>query len=92
MLCIMKRQTFLTFKRMEGGCCAFAPKGVFDHLGDISRTFTRHRQEDAHEFATFVIDAMQKACLARWTCQEHIAWVSGPPPSAHLFRAFEFLP
>ncbi|EJD53964.1 cysteine proteinase [Auricularia subglabra TFB-10046 SS5] len=42
---------------------AFSPSPILHNLHKIAKSLRRGRQEDAHEFLRFLIDAMQKACL-----------------------------
>lgn len=39
------------------------PTPVLSHLGQIAKSFRRGRQEDAHEFLRYTIDAFQRAAL-----------------------------
>ncbi|KAJ7966328.1 Ubiquitin carboxyl-terminal hydrolase [Quillaja saponaria] len=42
---------------------AFLPMNILSHLPNIGGTLGYGRQEDAHEFMRFAIDAMQSVCL-----------------------------
>ncbi|KAI9106808.1 hypothetical protein K1719_022336 [Acacia pycnantha] len=42
---------------------AFSPMNILSHLPNIGGTLGYGRQEDAHEFMRFAIDAMQSDCL-----------------------------
>ncbi|GJJ07167.1 hypothetical protein Clacol_001367 [Clathrus columnatus] len=43
---------------------AFIPTGMVNNLQRIAKTMRRGRQEDAHEFLRYSIDALQRSCLA----------------------------
>ncbi|XP_062191398.1 ubiquitin carboxyl-terminal hydrolase 16-like isoform X2 [Phragmites australis] len=45
------------------GKTALSPTGILSHLHDIGSSFGRGKQEDAHEFLRYAIDAMQSACM-----------------------------
>ncbi|KAG8087385.1 hypothetical protein GUJ93_ZPchr0010g9589 [Zizania palustris] len=49
----------------EGRKCktALSPTGILSHLPDIGSSFGPGKQEDAHEFLRYVIDAMQSVCM-----------------------------
>lgn len=40
------------------------PTSILGNLGKIAKGFRRGRQEDAHEFLRYSIDAFQRAALA----------------------------
>ncbi|KAL6859084.1 hypothetical protein ACP4OV_018086 [Aristida adscensionis] len=42
---------------------ALSPTGILSHLHDIGSSFGPGKQEDAHEFLRYAIDAMQSVCL-----------------------------
>ncbi|KAL5668268.1 hypothetical protein ACJX0J_020489, partial [Zea mays] len=41
---------------------ALSPTGILSHLNDIGSSFGPGKQEDAHEFLRYAIDAMQSVC------------------------------
>ncbi|CAO2188605.1 unnamed protein product [Urochloa humidicola] len=42
---------------------ALSPTGILSHLHDIGTSFGPGKQEDAHEFLRYAIDAMQSVCI-----------------------------
>ncbi|CAL5001606.1 unnamed protein product [Urochloa decumbens] len=42
---------------------ALSPTGILSHLHDIGSSFGPGKQEDAHEFLRYAIDAMQSVCM-----------------------------
>ncbi|KAK3121977.1 hypothetical protein QOZ80_8BG0663500 [Eleusine coracana subsp. coracana] len=42
---------------------ALSPTGILSHLHDIGSSFGPGKQEDAHEFLRYAIEAMQSVCL-----------------------------
>ncbi|XP_062195621.1 ubiquitin carboxyl-terminal hydrolase 17-like [Phragmites australis] len=42
---------------------ALSPTGILSHLHDIGSSFGPGKQEDAHEFLRYAIDAMQSVCI-----------------------------
>ncbi|ONM03743.1 Ubiquitin carboxyl-terminal hydrolase 17 [Zea mays] len=42
---------------------ALSPTGILSHLNDIGSSFGPGKQEDAHEFLRYAIDAMQSVCM-----------------------------
>uniref|UniRef100_J3MTU8 ubiquitinyl hydrolase 1 n=1 Tax=Oryza brachyantha TaxID=4533 RepID=J3MTU8_ORYBR len=42
---------------------ALSPTGILSHLPDIGSSFGPGKQEDAHEFLRYAIDAMQSVCM-----------------------------
>ncbi|PKA56122.1 Ubiquitin carboxyl-terminal hydrolase 16 [Apostasia shenzhenica] len=49
--------------KMKLGRSPISPAGIIFHLKDIGSNFGHGREEDAHEFLRYAIDAMQSACL-----------------------------
>ncbi|TVU05509.1 hypothetical protein EJB05_48675 [Eragrostis curvula] len=45
------------------GKTALSPTGILSHLHDIGSSFGPGKQEDAHEFLRYAIDAMQSVCM-----------------------------
>ncbi|KAG1366593.1 ubiquitin carboxyl-terminal hydrolase 15 [Cocos nucifera] len=45
------------------GKSPLSPAGILSHLSNIGSSFSRGREEDAHEFLRYAIEAMQSACL-----------------------------
>uniref|UniRef100_A0A0D9X8Y2 USP domain-containing protein n=1 Tax=Leersia perrieri TaxID=77586 RepID=A0A0D9X8Y2_9ORYZ len=45
------------------GKTALSPTGILSHLPDIGSSFGPGKQEDAHEFLRYAIDAMQSVCM-----------------------------
>ncbi|KAL1915332.1 uncharacterized protein VTP21DRAFT_6790 [Calcarisporiella thermophila] len=63
MLCTMQHHVTSCFSRGNGGTRAMAPDGVVSRLKHIAKHMRRGRQEDAHEFMRYVVDAIQRSCL-----------------------------
>jgi ubiquitin carboxyl-terminal hydrolase 36/42 len=55
------------FEKLVGegrqGKIALSPTGILSHLPDIGSSFGPGKQEDAHEFLRYAIDAMQSVCM-----------------------------
>ncbi|NXN97374.1 UBP36 hydrolase, partial [Rhinopomastus cyanomelas] len=60
MLCVMQNHTIQAFANSGN---AIKPLSFIRDLKKIARNIHFGRQEDAHEFLRYTIDAMQKACL-----------------------------
>jgi len=59
MLCALQQHLSTAYSSGQ----AFKPMKILNHLQLIARHLRVNRQEDAHEFIRFSIDAMQKSCL-----------------------------
>ncbi|RLV92085.1 hypothetical protein DV515_00013936 [Chloebia gouldiae] len=64
MMCSMQNHTIQTFANSGN---AIKPLSIIRDLKKISHNLRFGRQEDAHEFLRYTIDAMQKACLNGYT-------------------------
>ncbi|KAL1407132.1 hypothetical protein Q8F55_006546 [Vanrija albida] len=62
MLCALRQVAVA--EHWAGKKRAYRPVPVHNHLGQIKKGFSRHRQEDTHEFFRFVTDALQNTALA----------------------------
>lgn len=49
--------------KAKQGKSPVSPTGIISHIHDIGSNFGQGREEDAHEFLRYSIDAMQTACL-----------------------------
>ncbi|XP_010177197.1 PREDICTED: ubiquitin carboxyl-terminal hydrolase 36-like, partial [Mesitornis unicolor] len=61
MLCLLEDHTVQLFANSGN---TIKPMAVIRHLNEIAQHMRFGRQEDAHEFLRYSIDAMQKACLS----------------------------
>uniref|UniRef100_A0A0D3H1D6 ubiquitinyl hydrolase 1 n=1 Tax=Oryza barthii TaxID=65489 RepID=A0A0D3H1D6_9ORYZ len=66
--CSKKEWCFMCeFEKLVGegrqGKIALSPTGILSHLPDIGSSFGPGKQEDAHEFLRYAIDAMQSVCM-----------------------------
>ncbi|KAK3842776.1 MAG: hypothetical protein J3R72DRAFT_367788, partial [Linnemannia gamsii] len=61
MMCILETHVTRCFSR--GMTDAISPKVIAGRLRNIGKQFRIGRQEDSHEFARYLIDALQKSCL-----------------------------
>ncbi|NXR16673.1 UBP36 hydrolase, partial [Cinclus mexicanus] len=64
MMCTMQNHTIQAFANSGN---AIKPLSIIRDLKKISHNLRFGRQEDAHEFLRYTIDAMQKACLNGYT-------------------------
>ncbi|XP_066056320.1 ubiquitin carboxyl-terminal hydrolase 36 isoform X2 [Chamaea fasciata] len=64
MMCTMQNHTIQAFANSGN---AIKPLSIIRDLKKISHNLHFGRQEDAHEFLRYTIDAMQKACLNGYT-------------------------
>nr|XP_041575761.1 ubiquitin carboxyl-terminal hydrolase 36 isoform X1 [Taeniopygia guttata] len=64
MMCTMQNHMIQTFANSGN---AIKPLSIIRDLKKISHNLRFGRQEDAHEFLRYTIDAMQKACLNGYT-------------------------
>uniref|UniRef100_A0A8C3MFE3 ubiquitinyl hydrolase 1 n=1 Tax=Geospiza parvula TaxID=87175 RepID=A0A8C3MFE3_GEOPR len=64
MMCTMQNHTIQAFANSGN---AIKPLSIIRDLKKISHNLRSGRQEDAHEFLRYTIDAMQKACLNGYT-------------------------
>jgi hypothetical protein len=64
MLCEMERHVRMCLRREGTHGGAIRPKRIVGGLRLIARHMCAGRQEDAHEFLRYLVDAMQKSCLA----------------------------
>ncbi|NWR59132.1 UBP36 hydrolase, partial [Bucorvus abyssinicus] len=64
MMCIMEKHVRQAFANSGK---AIKPMSMIQSLREIARNIHFGRQEDAHEFLRYTIDAMQKACLNGYT-------------------------
>ncbi|CAM9135114.1 unnamed protein product, partial [Bubo scandiacus] len=62
MMCIMQNHTIQAFGSSGN---TIKPVSFIQNLKNIAQHICFGRQEDAHEFLRYTIDAMQKACLSR---------------------------
>ncbi|XP_074745393.1 ubiquitin carboxyl-terminal hydrolase 36 isoform X2 [Strix uralensis] len=62
MMCIMQNHTIQAFASSGN---TIKPVSFIQNLKNIAQHICFRRQEDAHEFLRYTIDAMQKACLSR---------------------------
>ncbi|KAF9534687.1 hypothetical protein CPB83DRAFT_780398 [Crepidotus variabilis] len=60
MICSLRQVMMKSFT----GHGAFSPSPISSHLQVIAKHMRKGRQEDAHEFLRYAIDALQKSCLA----------------------------
>uniref|UniRef100_A0A8D0KVW5 USP domain-containing protein n=1 Tax=Strix occidentalis caurina TaxID=311401 RepID=A0A8D0KVW5_STROC len=72
MMCIMQSHTIQAFGSSGN---AIKPVSFIQNLKNIAQHICFGRQEDAHEFLRYTIDAMQKACLS--CCAKYV----GPLPT-----------
>ncbi|XP_020677274.1 ubiquitin carboxyl-terminal hydrolase 17 isoform X1 [Dendrobium catenatum] len=49
--------------KVKQGKSPVSPNGIISHIHDIGGNFGHGREEDAHEFLRYSIDALQSACL-----------------------------
>ncbi|KAG0277297.1 hypothetical protein BGZ95_006169 [Linnemannia exigua] len=61
MMCILETHVTRCFSRSMTD--AISPKVIAGRLRNIGKQFRIGRQEDSHEFARYLIDALQKSCL-----------------------------
>ncbi|XP_052630780.1 ubiquitin carboxyl-terminal hydrolase 42-like [Harpia harpyja] len=61
MMCVMEAHVN---KVLHSSVSAIQPSAVINVLTRIGEDFQLGRQEDAHEFLRFTVDAMQRACLS----------------------------
>ncbi|KAF9578718.1 hypothetical protein BGW38_005349, partial [Lunasporangiospora selenospora] len=61
MLCLLEKHVNRCFSHSMHE--AIAPKVIVGRLRNIGKQFRIGRQEDSHEFARYLIDALQKSCL-----------------------------
>ena len=59
--CCLENLVLSTFQR---GAAAFVPRGFADHLPMLARGFRLGRQEDAHEFMRYLLDATSRGPAA----------------------------
>ncbi|KAG0208105.1 hypothetical protein BGX28_000861 [Mortierella sp. GBA30] len=62
MMCLMEKHVSRCFTHNMND--AITPKAIVGRLRNIGKQFRIGRQEDSHEFARHLIDALQKSCLA----------------------------
>ncbi|KAF9955718.1 hypothetical protein BGZ72_003477 [Mortierella alpina] len=62
MMCLMEKHVSRCFNHSMND--AITPKAIVGRLRNIGKQFRIGRQEDSHEFARHLIDALQKSCLA----------------------------
>ncbi|XP_074777897.1 ubiquitin carboxyl-terminal hydrolase 36 isoform X2 [Athene noctua] len=62
MMCIMQNHTIQAFASSGN---TIKPVSFVQNLKNIARHICFRRQEDAHEFLRYTVEAMQKACLSR---------------------------
>ncbi|CAO3563070.1 unnamed protein product [Mortierella alpina] len=62
MMCLMEKHVSRCFTHSMND--AITPKAIVGRLRNIGKQFRIGRQEDSHEFARHLIDALQKSCLA----------------------------
>ncbi|XP_074703590.1 ubiquitin carboxyl-terminal hydrolase 36-like [Strix aluco] len=68
MMCIMQSHTIQAFGSSGN---TIKPVSFIRNLKNIAQHICFGRQEDAHEFLRYTIDAMQKACLSRCAKLDH---------------------
>ncbi|KAF9417465.1 hypothetical protein BGZ94_009963 [Podila epigama] len=61
MMCILEKHVMRSFS--HGPKESIYPKVIVGRLRNIGKQFRIGRQEDSHEFARYLIDALQKSCL-----------------------------
>ncbi|KAG0327777.1 Ubiquitin carboxyl-terminal hydrolase 36 [Dissophora globulifera] len=61
MMCLLEKHVARCFSHSMNE--AIAPKVIVGRLRNIGKQFRIGRQEDSHEFARYLIDALQKSCL-----------------------------
>ncbi|KAG0338599.1 hypothetical protein BG004_007158 [Podila humilis] len=61
MMCLMEKHVMRCFSHSMKE--AIYPKVIVGRLRNIAKQFRIGRQEDSHEFARYLIDALQKSCL-----------------------------
>ncbi|KAF9921188.1 hypothetical protein FBU30_008813 [Linnemannia zychae] len=61
MLCLLENHVGRCFSRSMNE--AISPKVIVGRLRNIGKQFRIGRQEDSHEFARYLVDALQKSCL-----------------------------
>ncbi|KAF9434465.1 ATP-binding cassette sub- D member 4, partial [Entomortierella beljakovae] len=61
MMCLLEKHVGRCFNHSMNE--AIAPKVIVGRLRNIGKQFRIGRQEDSHEFARYLIDALQKSCL-----------------------------
>ncbi|KAI1318824.1 Ubiquitin carboxyl-terminal hydrolase 36 [Mortierella claussenii] len=61
MMCLLEKHVTRCFSHSMNE--AIAPKVIVGRLRNIGKQFRIGRQEDSHEFARYLIDALQKSCL-----------------------------
>ncbi|KAF9901449.1 hypothetical protein EC991_006097 [Linnemannia zychae] len=61
MMCLLENHVNRCFSRSMVE--AISPKAIVSRLRNIGKQFRIGRQEDSHEFARYLVDALQKSCL-----------------------------
>ncbi|KAF9130063.1 hypothetical protein BGW39_003513 [Mortierella sp. 14UC] len=61
MMCLLENHVNRCFSRSMAE--AISPKAIVGRLRNIGKQFRIGRQEDSHEFARYMVDALQKSCL-----------------------------
>ncbi|KAI7817324.1 hypothetical protein BC939DRAFT_402759 [Gamsiella multidivaricata] len=61
MMCLLEKHVGRCFSHKMSE--AIAPKVIVGRLRNIGKQFRIGRQEDSHEFARYLVDALQKSCL-----------------------------
>lgn len=61
MMCLLETHVGRCFTRQMSE--AISPKAIVGRLRNIAKQFRIGRQEDSHEFARYLVDALQRSCL-----------------------------
>ncbi|OCU00051.1 hypothetical protein XELAEV_18005833mg, partial [Xenopus laevis] len=67
MMCVMQNHVTEVLGHPEG---VIKPLPIYNGLHNIAGHFIQGRQEDAHEFLRFAVDALQQACLRDYDSQD----------------------
>ncbi|OCU00043.1 hypothetical protein XELAEV_18005825mg [Xenopus laevis] len=67
MMCVMQNHVTEVLGHPEG---VIKPLPIYNELHNIAGHFIQGRQEDAHEFLRYAVDALQQACLRDYDSQD----------------------